>query len=360
MKYAGINLIRELSLTFGPSGCEDEVRKRILEQIEGECDSYSVDKVGNLIAVIRGRGLGYDPESPRRIMLSSHMDEVGFMITAITEEGYLKFSTVGGIDPRVLCGRHVVVSPYGGKTRLHGVIASKAIHLQTPEERAKATPIAKMYIDIGAKNRDDAKKYVSVGDYAAFDSDFVTFGKDNLKMKGKALDDRAGCAMLIEIMRNLRQNPCDLPFDVYFAFTTCEEIGISGANVAAFGIAPDTAIILEATAVNDLPGAGRSFVSKQGEGGTLSMADGGTIYDMGFVSFARQTAEEQGLKCQLKQACTGGTDAAHIQRTLAGIRVLGLSLPTRYIHSASNVAHFGDYEQIRDLVVAMLRNWKLD
>ena len=357
MKFAGLNLIRELSLAFGPSGCEDAVRNTIIKQIEGDCDAYTVDKAGNLIAVIRGRGLDYNRENPRRIMLSAHMDEVGFMIREITEEGYLKFGVVGGMDPRVLCGRHVIV---GDKQKLHGVIASKAIHLQSAEERTKATPVKNMYIDIGAKDREEAKKHVSVGDYATFDSDFVTFGKDGCMMKGKALDDRAGCALLIEIMRNLHREPCNLPFDVCFAFTCCEEVGISGANVAAFGIKPDTAIILEATAVNDLPGAGRNAVSKQGEGGTLTLADRGTIYDMGFIDFARQTAEQKGLKCQIKQTVTGGTDAAHIQRALTGVRVLGLSLPTRYIHSASNVARYEDFEQTRDLVIAMLRNWKLD
>ena len=358
MKLSGINLIRELSLAFGPSGCEDSVRELIIEQIQGDCDAYTVDKAGNLIVKIRGRGLDYHPESPRRMMLSAHMDEVGFMITEITEEGYLKFGTVGGIDPRVLCGRHVKVGD--DRRRVHGVIASKAIHLQSAEERIKATPVNKMYIDIGAKDREDAKRYVAVGDYATFDSDFVTFGKDGCMMKGKALDDRAGCAMLIEIMRDLHENPCDLPFDVCFAFTCCEEVGISGANVAAFGIKPDTAIILEATAVNDLPGAGRNKVSTQGEGGTLSLADRGTIYDMGFIEFARRTAEAKELKCQIKQAMTGGTDAAHIQRSMTGVRVLGLSLPTRYIHSASNVARYEDMEQTRQLVSAMLRDWKLD
>ena len=357
MKYAGIELIRKLSLAFGPSGCEDEVRELILEQIQGDCNSYRIDKAGNLIACVCGRGPDYNAEAPRRILLSAHMDEVGLMVTEITEEGYLKFGTVGGIDPRVLCGRHVIV---GDKRKLHGVIASKAIHLQTPEERTKATPVKSMYIDIGAKTREEALKYVSVGDCAVFDSEFVSFGKDNGSMKGKALDDRAGCAMLIETMRDLYRNPCNLPFDVYFAFTTCAEVGISGANVAAFGVKPDTAIILEATGVNDLPGAGRNAVSKQGEGGTLSLCDRGTIYDMGFVNYARQTAEQKGLKVQLKQTFTGGTDAAHIQRALTGVRVLGLSLPTRYIHSASCVARLADYEQTRDLVIAMLREWKLD
>ena len=355
--YFGIDLVRELCGLFGPSGCEEAVRDFIAEQIEGYCDSYRIDRAGNLIATIKGRGPDYKEENPDKFLISAHMDEVGMMVTRIDDAGYLHFDTVGGIDPRVLCGRQVTVMH--GETAVPGVIASKAIHLQSKEERTKVTPLKKLYIDIGATDAEDAAKYASVGDYATFDSDFVTFGKDNTRMKGKALDDRAGCAMLIEIMRNLHDNPCDLPFDVCFAFTTCEEVGISGANVAAFEVAPDTAIILEATAVNDLPGAGRNFVSKQGEGGTLSLCDRGTIYDMGFIDFARQTAEENGLKVQLKQAFTGGTDAAHIQRAMTGVRVLGLSLPTRYIHSASNVVMYKDYESSRDLVLAMLRAWQL-
>ena len=358
MKYTGINLLRELSLAFGPSGCEDAVRNIITEQIKGECDNITTDKAGNLIAVVRGRGNDYNKENPRRVMLSAHMDEVGFMITSITEEGYLKFATVGGIDPRVLCGRHVLV---GDETRrFHGVIASKAIHLQSREERGKTMPVDKLYIDIGARDADEAKKHVSVGDYAVFDSDFVVYGKDGSRVKSKALDDRAGCAILIEVMRDLYRNPCDMPFDVYFAFTTCEEVGITGAGVAAFGIKPDTAIILEATAVNDLPGVGRFSVSTQGEGGTITMVDLTSIYDMGFIDYATQTAEAKGIKCQIKRTITGSTDAGPIQRSLTGVRVLGLSVPTRYIHSASCVALYSDCEQTRDLISAMLRDWKLD
>ena len=311
----------------------------------------------SVIATVKGSGMDYDPANPKKLMLSAHMDEVGFMVREITEEGYLKFGVVGGIDPRVLCGRHVLV---GDRQKLHGVIASKAIHLQTPEERTKATPVKSMYIDIGAKDGEDAKKHVSVGDYVTFDSDFVLFGTDQKKMKGKALDDRAGCALLIEVMRELHRNPRPMAFDVCFAFTTCEEIGISGANVAAFGIQPDCAIILESTAVNDLPGAGRNSVSYQGKGGALSLADRSTIYDTGFVDFALRTAEINGIPCQVKQLISGGNDAAHIQRSLAGIRVLALSMPTRYIHSASNVAHVEDYESMRALTLAMIRDWKLD
>ncbi len=358
MKYTGMELIRKLTSLFGPSGCEDAVRAFIETQIEDTCDGYCEDRAGNLVAKICGCGMDYNPDNPRRLMLSAHMDEVGFMITEITEEGYLRFGNVGGIDPRVLSGRHVRVND---AAPVQGVIASKAIHMQTAEERTKVIPVRQLYIDIGAKDKADAETMVTIGDWAVFDSDFVTFGKDGSMMKAKALDDRVGCALLIETMRELKENPRDLPFDVYFAFTRCEEVGISGASVAAFGVAPELAIVLEATAIHDLPNVpARSRVGKIGEGGALSLADNGTIYDRAFVDYALRTAEQYEIKAQIKQAISGGNDAAHIQRTLGGIRVLALSLPTRYIHSASNVAAYADYESMRALLAAMLKEWKLD
>ncbi len=358
MKHNGLELIKELTALFGPSGCEDAVRDFIAAEIEGDCDGYCEDRVGNLIAKICGRGMDYDPENPRRLMLSAHMDEVGFMITEITEEGYLRFGNVGGIDPRVLSGRHVLV---GDKSPIQGVIASKAIHMQTAEERTKMLPVRQLYMDIGAKSKEEAEALAPIGTWATFDSDFVSFGKDNCQMKAKALDDRVGCALLIELMRELKTHPRDLPFDVYFAFTCCEEVGISGAGVAAFTVAPEAAIVLEATAIHDLPNVPeRSRVGKVGAGGALSLADNGTIYDRAFVDYALRTAEQNGIKAQIKQAISGGNDAAHIQKSLTGVRVLALSLPTRYIHSASNVASFADYESMRDLLFAMFREWKLD
>ena len=357
-KLEGLQLIKELTALFGPSGCEDAVRDFIIDQIEGDCDGYCIDKSGNLIAKICGRGMDYHAEEPRRLLLSAHMDEVGFMITEITEDGYLRFGNVGGIDPRVLSGRHVRIND---KAPVQGVIASKAIHLQTAEERTKVIPVRELYIDIGAKSRADAEAYVSIGDWGVFDSDFVSFGKEGGMMKAKALDDRVGCALLIEVMRDLHARPCDRPFDLYFAFTCCEEVGISGASVAAFGVAPELAVVLESTAIHDLPNVPeRARVGKVGEGGALSLADNGTIYDRAFVDYALRTAADKGIRVQVKQAVSGGNDAAHIQRSLAGVRVLALSLPTRYIHSASNVASYADYESMRALVLAMLREWRLD
>lgn len=356
MKYTGIELVRQLSLAFGPSGCEDAVRDMIVEQIEGECDGYCIDRVGNLIARITGRGMDYHPASPRRLLLCAHMDEVGFMVSHITEEGYLKFSNIGGIDPRVLCGRPITVE--GAQGQIPGVIATKAIHLQTKEEREKVTPAKKLYMDIGATDRADAEAHVGIGDYATFASDFEIFGKDGARMKGKALDDRAGCAAMIEIMRSLHEDTSDRPFDVYFAFTRCEEIGITGAAVAAHAVAPDWAIVLESTAINDIPGAvGSARVADIGEGVAVSLVDNSTIYDRGMIHLAMDTGTEQGIACQVKKRVSGGNDARVIQRSLDGVRVLALSLPTRYIHSASCVAAVSDYEAMRELPLAMIRAW---
>lgn len=356
MKYQGLELIKQLSLAFGPSGCEDAVKALIIEQIEGQCDGYCEDRVGNLIAKIAGRGMDYNPQAPDRVMLCAHMDEVGMMVSQITPEGYLKFGTIGGIDPAVMCGRPVWVG--NESHQMMGVIASKAIHLQSAEERAQVTPASKLYIDIGAKDAEDAAKYVSIGDFATFASDFEVFGELGCQMKGKALDDRCGCAALIEIMRSLFEHPCDLPFDVYFAFTRCEEVGISGATVAANTIAPSHAIILEATAVNDLPGV--SFpkrVSELGKGGIVTLVDGGTIYDSALVQKALRMAEDKAIPCQIKQYASGANDARAVQQSRDGVKVMALSLPTRYIHSASCVAMFSDYESYRDLVLTLLREW---
>ena len=212
-----LQLLRELSLEFGPTGCENRVADRIKAKLDKLNVEYKTDRLGNLIARI-------PKENAPRLMMSAHMDEVGFIINEITEDGYLKFLTVGGIDPRVLCSKHVTVEGKDGL--IPGVIASKAIHHQTPEERGKLTPIQSMYIDIGAKSKEDAEAMTGIGYYATFDSDFVIFGENGEFIKGKAIDDRIGCAVMLDIIERLGES---VPFDLYFCFTVREEIGVSGA-----------------------------------------------------------------------------------------------------------------------------------
>ncbi len=354
----GIELIKRLSLAFGPSGWEDDVRAVIREEIGKAADSITEDRVGNLIVRVKGRGLDYNASKPARMMIAAHMDEVGFMVKDVTDEGYLKFSPIGGMDPRVLCGRHVMIHTDKG-TEVPAMIATKAIHLQSAEDRAKATPTKKMYFDIGARTKEEGFKAVSVGDCGVFDSDFMTFGKDGAFLKGKALDDRLGCAALIEAIRDLHDSPCDLPFDVYFCFTCNEEIGISGAGVAAFTVEPDMALLVEACAVNDLPGVpGASRVASLGGGCVLTLVDSTALYDQSLTAFLRHTAEDQGVRYQIKQGTGDMSDGGMIQRSMAGVRTAMLSVPVRYTHSAASVTGYADYESARDLLIAALRNWK--
>ena len=359
MKYRKTELLEKLSLLFGPSGCEDEVADFIIEQIEGDCDSVSRDRKGNVIAKVCGRGIEYNAENPKKVMICAHMDEVGMMVSDITEEGYLNFLTIGGILPCVLADKKITLQTVNGE-KISGVISSRAIHCQTPEELKTVTPINKLYIDIGARSAEEARKYVEIGTPCVFDSDFVLFGEKNEFIKGKALDDRLGCAVMIELMRKIYHNAHVLEYDVYFAFTVCEEIGISGAKVAAASICPDAAIVLESTAVADIHGTPEgSRVAVLGEGGAISIMDRLTIYDRNLVEIALNVAKSREIPVQIKKYVSGGNDSARIQRSGKGVKVLSLSAPSRYIHSTSCVVHSKDIESMEALVYALVAGGKI-
>ncbi len=353
---ADLSFLRTLCDCFGPTGCESEVAERIEQELCRLNLPYCRDRMGNLICRV---SLGNGGENRPRMMISSHMDEVGFMITEITSDGYLRFGTVGGIDDSVLAGKKVTVRAADG-TLLHGIIASKAVHHKTREERSKAVKCEKLYIDIGALTKEDAEKKVAAGDYATFDSEFFLFGADGETVKAKALDDRMGCVAMVETIRSLVKNPPALNADIFFCFTVREEIGLSGAKVAANEIAPDFALVLETTAVGDIADtAPNSRVADLGHGGVLSIMDRSTIYDRRFVDFALSCAQKEGIDAQIKRYVSGGNDAGHIHKTRAGVRCLALSVPTRYLHSPSCVARIHDYTAVRDLCEAIVRNFDL-
>lgn len=353
-KYEGLELLQKLCLLFGPSGCEDNVADFIAEQVNGFSDRLYTDRLGNVIAVIENG----DADRPK-IMLSAHMDEVGFMINEITEDGYLKFDTVGGIDERVLCGKNVTVGDEVNKIK--GIITSKAIHHKKREDRDKVTPLSSMYIDVGLSSRDDVLKYLDIGAYGTFDSEFIFFGSQNKKIKSKAIDDRLGCAVLIEAMRSLFERKTELCADLYFCFTVREEIGISGAQVAAQTIRPDFAIVLEATAIADIADVPEnSRVASLSEGGVISLMDRSTIYDRALTDFALDTAKKNDIKAQVKKYVSGGNDASHIHKSGYGVRTLALSAPVRYLHSPACVADTDDFFAMTNLVRAMLLNWKIN
>ena len=356
-KYSGIELLRKLCEINAPTGCEDRVAEFVKEQTEGLCE-YLPDRIGNLICLVKGSGEGYNAEKPVKLMVSAHMDEVGFMIKSIDGEGYIKFQLDGGIDSKVLSGRSVVL--FSDEHTVKGVIASKAIHSLSPAERKEALDADKLYIDIGAKSEDEVKELVNVGDYGTFDSDFVLFGENDRMMKAKAIDDRLGCSVMIEIMRELESGKT-LPYDVYFAFTTREEIGNSGALCAAQAIAPDYSIVLESTAIADIAGVPEnSRVAKVGDGGAISLMDRSTIYDRGFVDLALELAKKNEIKAQIKKYVSGGNDAGHIHKSLGGVKTLAISAPTRYLHSACCVAAVEDYFSIKALVSAILEEGRFE
>ena len=349
----GVPLIEALALEFGPSGCEDRVRELIREAAEPLADKTLVDRMGNLICKMSfGKS-----EKRTKIMISAHMDEVGFMIDGIRSDGMLTFGKVGGIDPSVIAGRKITLEGKDGL--ISGVICSKAIHHKDKEEREKAVKADKLYMDIGASDKEDAQRIIEIGSFATFDSEFYTFGKDGKSVKCKALDDRMGCAAMLEIMEDLRKEPPIIDTDVYFCFTVREEIGYSGADAAARLIAPDLSIVLETTAISDRPDTEpHRRVADVGGGAAISVADRATIYDRELVDFALELGKRHSIKAQSKRYVSGGNDAGHIHKVLGGIKVLAVSVPTRYLHSPACVANICDYEAVRDLAAAIIKTYK--
>lgn len=343
-----IELLRDLCQAFGPSGCEDAVRERILEEGKKYCSDYTVDRMGNLVFHFSAEKAGH-----KKLMMAAHMDEVGFMVNRITDEGYLKFTLLGGIDERVLCGRNVKLGDEKGQT--DGVIASKAIHHQTAEERKKITPVEDMVIDIGAVDKAEAERRVPIGSFGTFDGDFCLLGGEKPYLKSKALDDRLGCAVMLLVMEKISRGMIAPTCEADFCFTVREELGLSGAQVTARRLCPDYAIVLETTAIADIPGTDPSLrVADTGAGGVLSLVDRSTIYDRTFVDFALSIAKKDGIPVQIKRFVSGGNDAGHIQRTGNGVKCLALSAPTRYLHSPACMAAFADYEAMEALVGAIL------
>ncbi|MBQ9848609.1 MAG: M42 family peptidase [Clostridia bacterium] len=322
---------------LGPSGMEDEVREAIIADIKDSGCEYSVDAIGNLIVFKKGK-----KTRSKKVLFAAHMDEVGFMVTYIDEEGYLWFNAVGGVDRRVVSGRRITFCESGIK----GVVASKAVHIQTPEERGKCEPISEMHIDIGASSREEALKYVSVGDCCTFDPNYEEFGEGLIR--SKALDDRFGCAALVKMINS------DLEYDTWFAFNTCEEIGCDGAKETAFRIRPDIVVALEATTAGDIAGVPKNQCAcTVGNGAVLSLMDRSTIYSQELVELAVSVAEEKGIKWQYKNVVAGGNEAGVYQRAASGAKVLAISAPSRYIHSASDLLAMSDMESVAELASAI-------
>lgn len=341
-------MLEQLSNAFGPSGCENDVRNLITDAVKDLSDSYRIDHLGNLLAFQRGtisRSASSKHSKCMTIMVAAHMDEVGFMITHADEDGFLHFANVGGIDERVLPTKRVKV----GSKKIQGVIISPPVHVLTADKRKEITPVKDLVIDIGIDKKDDAEKKCPKGTYAVFDTTYRKLSRN--MVCGKAFDDRAGCAMLIEL---LKRGP--YPYDLCAAFTTMEEVGLRGARVAGFEVKPDVAFVLEGTICEDSPKEhDRSSVTETGKGPAITMLDGGLIVNRKLARFALQRAEENGIACQIKQPGVGGTDGGAIQHSGSGVPTLPISVPVRYIHSPASVLNLNDVQKTIDLIEDLVR-----
>lgn len=334
-------LLRDLSELPGVSGDEREVRRYLGSYLKDHVDELHSDTIGNLIAIKRARS-GGQKQTTLKVMLTAHMDEVGLMVKSIDTSGLLRFAAVGGVDERILLAKTVLV----GKDRVPGVIGLKPVHLLKPEERQKAPDIDSLYIDIGASTKEEAEKLVRVGDYASFSTKYLEMGQT---ARGKALDDRVGCALLADLLKQR------YPFDLYGVFAAQEEVGLRGARVAAYRLAPHAAFALEGTVCNDLPK--RKDVSpttELGRGPALTIMDRSLIADKLLVDLLIDTARRQGIPYQIKQPAVGSTDGGAIQRVREGIRSAVVAVPVRYIHAPVSIISLDDFQNASLLMQRVL------
>ena len=333
-------LMEKLSNTPGVSSFEEPVRNVIRAEIEPYVDEIHVDAIGNLIAHKKG------PAGSPKVMFMAHMDEVGMIVRGIRDDGLLALLPLGSVDPRVIDSRIVKVGPNG----VPGVIGSKAIHLQSPEDRNTPPSFKMLFVDVGATDKASAEKLASVGDVVWFDSVFRTMGDGFYK--GKALDDRAGCAAIITA---LKQGP--FPCDFYAVFSAQEECGMRGAGAAAEYVAPDVAVVFEGTTANDVWDVEPEHtVVRLGDGVVITPADGSNIAHPGVLKTLIALAERNGIRWQYKRSVTGSTDAGVIRPRIGGIPVAVLAVPCRYIHSPVTMMKAVDLEAAAALGVAFLKN----
>lgn len=329
-------LLEKLSNASGPSGFEGDVRNIIKEEIKNYVDEIKIDRMGNIIAHKKGNG--------KKVVVDAHMDEVGFIITGFNSDGTLRFSCLGGINSKVIPSKVV----YVGEKRIPGVIGLKPIHLQSSSERTKNISYGECCIDIGSESAEESKGLVELGDFAVFSTKFEEFG-DNL-IKGKALDDRIGCAVLIEALKE--NYDCDL----FGVFNVQEEVGERGAYVAAYNVRADIGIALEGTICADMPNVPKALRATEiGKGPAISIMDRTSIFNSDIAEEIVSVAKEKNIPYQYRKAIAGGNDAGAIHMSGEGAKVATISVPCRYIHSSISVASLDDFKNASSLLIEYLK-----
>src|SRR5258706_90711 len=324
-------LLKTLTETFGPSGYEDAVRKIVLKEVKPFADEVRVDALGNVVArkkPVKGA------KSPKKIMLAAHMDEIGVIVSHIDKKGFVRFANIG-----TTFGRYV----HGARVRfLNGI--SGVVGYDRLEQFDNLLPINKMYIDVGATNKENCP--VKVGDVAAFERPFVELGD---RFVAKSLDDRAGITVLIETLRNLKSTPND----IYFVFTTQEEVGVRGVGPATYGVDPHIGIAVDVTPTGDTP-ASTKMVMELGKGPCVKFRDVGMLADPRVVEWMIGTAEKTHIPYQREVLLIGSTDAREMQVTRAGVMAGAISIPARYVHSSSEMVDHNDLKNSVKLLTALL------
>jgi len=339
-----VNALEQLSNACGVTGREDDVRELLKTMLKPYVDDVSVDKMGNLIAFKKGR-----KKSAPKVMLAAHMDEIGLIVKNIMKDGFLQFAKLGGIDDRILIAQRVSVHTTKGKKP--GIIGSKPPHIMKDEEKKKVITADSLFIDIGADNKEEVQRMgVKVGDVVSFDTKFAKISKD--LVVGKAFDDRAGCCLLMEVMRQLE----DVDSTVYAVGTVQEEVGLRGACVSAFSIYPDVALALDVTVAGGVPGVKEVEAPvRMREGPVIGVMDAGLITHPKVLSLLVDAAEKTKVAYQLETGLAGSTDAARIALTREGVPCGVLSIPTRYIHSPSSMLSLSDVKNAVKLAVASIK-----
>ena len=339
-----IALLKALCETPGVPGHEERVRDLILKEIEGLFDEVSEDAMGSLHCVKKGKG-----DNPQKIMLLCHMDEIGFLVSHISDKGFLYLQPVGGFDPRNLFSRRVLVSTAEGDLKAVMNPGGRPVHISSPEDRKKIPQPHEFFVDTGLGA--EAKEKVRVGDMVTMDEPFLELGD---KVVSKALDNRVACWLGIEAARGLAGAETDS--EIHVVFTTQEEVGLRGARTASFRVKPDIGIGIDVTLSCDTPGVPeQDRTTTQGEGFGLHMRDGSFIADKRLVEEIAAIAEKEDIPYQRTMLRSGGQDGAAAQQAAAGARAVGIVVGTRYIHTVTEMIHKSDLEAARDILVAYLK-----
>ena len=337
-----IQLLKKISETPGASGFETPIRNLIINEIKDLVDSYSIDNLGNLTTVIKGK-------ESKRVMVAAHMDEIGFIVNHIDENGFVRFLPLGGFDPKTLTSQRVIIH---GKKDFIGVMGSKPIHIMKPEERKKTVEISDFFIDLGM-SKEQVEEYIEIGNPITRDRELIEMGEC---INGKSLDNRISVYILIETLKALKNKK--LPYDLYAVFTTQEEVGIRGAQVSALEINPDFGFALDTTIAYDVPGSvPHEQVTKLGEGTAIKIMDSAVITDYRMVKYMKEIANKNNIKWQPELLPAGGTDTAYVQRmNKSGAIVGAVSIPTRHIHQVIESAHKEDVISSIGLLTKCLLN----